>query len=172
MSSTARSSTSIEDFQQAFVGRISSLAKTHLSLTENVRQTATFGNLLHNELDAYDDGSGGRIRLKGPPVELPSEIAVPIGMAIHELTTNAAKHGALSLIGGTVEVTWTLSIEADGRKLGFQWVEHDGPAVTPPAREGFGSRLLEKVLRARTNAEVTADYHRDGLRVRVVLPLP
>ena len=171
MSSTARTSTSIEDFQHAFVGRISTLARTHLLLTENLRQTASFEDLLRNELEAYADGSEDRIRLKGPAVELTSEIAVPLGMAIHELTTNAAKHGALSLIGGTVEVGWSVSIEAEGRKLHFQWVERNGPPVAPPAREGFGSRLLEKVLRAQTHAEVTADYDPAGLRIRVVLPL-
>lgn len=171
MSSTARTSTSIEDFQHAFVGRISALARTHLLLTENLRQTASFEDLLRNELEAYDDGSKDRIRLKGPAIELTSEIAVPLGMAIHELTTNAAKHGALSLIGGTVEVSWSVSIEAEGRKLHFQWVERNGPPVAPPAREGFGSRLLEKVLRAQTHAEVTADYDPAGLGVRVVLPL-
>ena len=170
MSSTARSSTTIDEFQQAFIGRISALARTHLLLTEDLRQSADFRDLLRSELDVYDDGSGRRIKLKGPEVGLPSDLAVPVGMAIHELTTNAAKHGALSLIGGSVEVTWSVSIEAEGSKLGFHWVERNGPPVSPPAREGFGSRLLEKVLRSQTNAEVTADFNPDGLRVRVVLP--
>jgi PAS domain S-box-containing protein len=171
MSSTARTSTSIEEFQNAFVGRISALARIHLLLTENLLQTANFEDLLRNELAIYDDSAGGRIRLRGPAIELTSEIAVPLGMAIHELTTNAAKHGALSLMGGTVEVGWRMSIEADGRKLGFQWIEQNGPPVAAPEREGFGSRLLQKVLRAQTHAEVTVDYDPAGLRVSVVLPL-
>jgi two-component sensor histidine kinase len=66
-------------------------------------------------------------------------------MAVHELTTNAAKHGALSVFGGRVEVTWSITIDAEGRKLRFKWLERGGPAVQKPQGEGFGSRLLRRV---------------------------
>ena len=146
MGSTARASSTIEEFQDAFIGRVASLSKTHTLLTEQLRQSVWFQDLLHTELDAYDDGSGQRVKLKGPPVELPSDLAVPIGMAIHELTTNAVKHGALAVFGGSVAITWTLSIEAEGRRLRVDWIEQDGPAVEQPTRQGFGSRLLQRVL--------------------------
>jgi len=171
MGSTARASSSIEDFQEKFIGRVASLSRTHSLLTEDLRQTILFQDLLRNELDPFDDGTSQRIRLKGPPVELSSDLAVPIGMAVHELTTNAAKYGALSVLGGSVEVTWSLCIEADGRKLLFEWLERDGPPIEAPTRRGFGSRLLERVLTAQISAEVAIDHDPDGLRARVAVPL-
>src|SRR5476649_722586 len=105
MGSTARSSDTIEEFKNALIGRIGALAKTHRLLTEEVG-SVSFADILHNELDAFDDGSDGRITLSGPDVYLSSQLAVSLGMAVHELTTNAAKYGALSVVGGKVDVTW------------------------------------------------------------------
>lgn len=172
MRTTARASATIEEFEEAFVGRIDSLSKTHELLTENFDQAVALATLLSNELDAYDDGACQRVRLKGPPVELPSVLAVPIGMALHELTTNAAKYGSLSMIGGVVEVTWSVRIESNARRLHVEWIEQDGPAVKPPTRKGFGSRLLEHVLARQIGADVTVDYDPDGLRARIIVPLP
>jgi PAS domain S-box-containing protein len=172
MRTTARASATIEEFEEAFVGRIDSLSKTHELLTENFDQAVALATLLSNELDAYDDGACQRVRLKGPPVELPSVLAVPIGMALHELTTNAAKYGSLSMIGGVVEVTWSVRIESGARRLHVEWIEQDGPAVKPPTRKGFGSRLLEHVLARQIGADVTVDYDPDGLRARIIVPLP
>lgn len=93
-------------------------------------------------------------------------------MAIHELTTNAGKYGALSIIGGRVDVTWSVSIEADARRLLFEWIEREGPPVRPPTRKGFGSRLLEHVLARQIGADVTVDYDPAGLRARIAVPLP
>ena len=93
-------------------------------------------------------------------------------MAVHELTTNAAKHGALSTFGGQVEVTWTVE-EKDGRPhLFFSWIERGGPRVTGPARQGFGSRLLQRVLITQLNAEVRMDYDEAGLRFTMTMPIP
>jgi PAS domain S-box-containing protein len=100
MGSTARVSSTVEEFQQAFTGRVASLAKTHTLLMDHPQQAVSFRDLVANELDAFDDGSGQRVKLNGPAVEIPSDLAVPLGMAVHELTTNAAKHGALSVFGG------------------------------------------------------------------------
>ena len=170
MGSTARATETTEDFQRAFTARIASLARTHSLLTEAKWQSVAFGDLLRAELEPYDDGSEHRITLAGPPVELSSELAVPIGMAVHELTTNAAKHGALGELGGRVEVRWSVKNE-DVRQLCWVWNEHDGPPVELPTREGFGSRLLKRVLTVQTGADVKIDFDPDGLRVTVALPL-
>lgn len=171
MGSTARSAPSASEFQHAFASRIRSLARTHSLLTEAHWQTVSFGELLRAELDPYDDGSARRIILCGSQIELPSELAVPIGMAVHELTTNAAKHGSLAEYGGRIEVRWEV---CDGltRQLRWVWNEHDGPPVQLPTREGFGSRLLKRVLTVQTGADVHIDYDPDGLRVTVEVPLP
>jgi PAS domain S-box-containing protein len=170
MGSTARSSETIEDFKTALIGRIAALAKTHRLLTEEERAVA-FGDILHNELDAFDDGSDGRITLTGPEVFLSTQLAVSLGMAVHELTTNAAKHGALSVHGGKVDVTWSMTIEAASRRLDFDWVESGGPAVAAPSRQGFGSRLLEFVLPGQIQAKTSIDYGADGVRMHCSVPL-
>src|SRR6476469_6970557 len=135
MGSTARAVDNIEDFKTALFGRIQSLSKTHLLLADDQR-AVNFGDILRSELDAFDDGSNARIVLRGPEVSLSSQLAVSLGMAIHELTTNAAKYGALSVFGGKVEVTWRVTIDATRRTLAFDWIESGGPAVVEPTRKG------------------------------------
>ena len=93
-------------------------------------------------------------------------------MTIHELTSNAAKFGALSVYGGKVDVTWSVTIGATGRTLNFDWVESGGPPVAEPKRQGFGSRLLEFVLPGQIQAKTRVEYARDGVRVHCALPLP
>src|SRR5262245_36001407 len=171
MGSTARAVDNIEDFKTALFGRIQSLSKTHLLLADDPR-AVNFDHILRSELDAFDDGSNGRIVLRGPEVPLTSQIAVPLGIAIHELTTNAAKHGALSVYGGKVEVTWSVTIDATRRTLKFDWVESGGPRVKEPAREGFGSRLLDFVLPGQIQARTRIEYAPEGVRVHCSVPIP
>jgi PAS domain S-box-containing protein len=170
MGATARASTTIDDFKTALIGRIGALARTHLLIADEYR-VVSFADLLHGELDAFDDGQG-RITLSGPPVTLANQLAISIGMAVHELTTNAAKYGALSLAGGKVEVQWRLTIEANGRTLDFDWTESSGPAVTAPARSGFGTRLLDLILPGQIHAVARTHYAPDGARVHLTVPLP
>lgn len=170
--STARTASSIDEFYQGFVGRIVSLARTHNLLTEDLWQKADLQELVETELGPYEDEARNRILIEGPHVELPSEAAVPIGMAIHELTTNAAKHGALSTFGGQVHVRWNAEPAEERPMLHFTWTEHGGPRVTAPTRQGFGSRLLQRVLTAQLQARVTMDFSEGGLRFSMVLPIP
>ena len=171
MGSTARSSATIEDFKTALIGRIGALAKTHLLLSDD-SQAAAFADILHGELDAFDDGSAARVTLSGPHVELQARVASALGMAIHELTTNAAKFGALSVYGGRVDVIWSVTIEATRRTLNIDWVESGGPPVSPPTRQGFGSRLLKFVLPGQIQAMTETDYRPQGVRVQLAVPLP
>jgi len=171
MGSTARSSETIEDFKTALTGRIGSLARTHLLLADEA-QAVDFTEILRSELTAFDDGSGKRILISGPTVEISARLAVALGMAIHELTTNAAKHGALSVYGGRVEASWRVTIEATRRTLDFDWVESGGPAVAEPARTGFGTRLLEIVLPGQVQAKTRIVYASEGVRVHYEVPLP
>ncbi len=175
--STARTATDIDSFYEAFVGRIKSLAHTHSVLTEATWQTASLTGLLVNELRPYAEvaeagGEDGRVVLEGPPIDLPSDIAVPIGMAIHELTTNAAKYGALSNRTGRVTVAWDLEPGGPAGTLRLTWRETGGPPVQPPRRQGFGSRLLQRVLITQVQAEVTTDYAPDGFSLTMRAPLP
>jgi PAS domain S-box-containing protein len=170
--STARTALSIDEFYQGFVGRIVSLARTHNLLTEELWQKASLEDLVQTELGPYEDEARNRILVEGPHVELPSEAAVPIGMAIHELTTNAAKHGALSTFGGQVAVKWTVEEGEAGTLLHFTWEENGGPKVSAPIRQGFGSRLLQRVLTTQLQAEVTIDFKKENLHFAMTLPIP
>jgi len=172
MGATVRTSQNMGEFQKAFGGRMTALARTHTLLTEGSTQAVPFQEILRAELAPYEDGGAARIVLQGPPIVLPSDLAVPVGMAVHELTTNAAKHGALAKNDGRVEVSWSVEDEAEGRSLWWQWNEHDGPPVELPTREGFGSRLLKRVLTDQVSAEVQIKFEPDGLRVEVRIPLP
>jgi PAS domain S-box-containing protein len=171
MNSTARTAQSIEEYQDAFAGRIASLARTHAILTEEIQQFVSFVHLLTQELGPYSDAAEYSIVLAGPAVELPSQIAVPLGMTIHELTTNAVKFGALGKLGGSIEVNWDI-IAKDGRRaLSCEWRERDGPPVTPPARQGFGSILLHRVLSQQIGAAVHVDFPPEGFHLRMVVPI-
>src|SRR4051794_17664726 len=168
---TSRSASTVEDFKQVFEARVLSLSRTHDLLVETSWRTALLRDILQSELGPYDDGAGTRVLLSGPAVELPAELALPIGMAIHELTTNAAKYGAFSTPRGWLEVEWDVR-ETDGsRKLQLWWREHDGPPVQEPSRKGFGSSLIQRLLSTQCRAEIDFDFDRLGLRFQMSVPL-
>jgi two-component sensor histidine kinase len=132
-----------------------------------------FDAMLHSELDPFDDASGKRVVMNGPAVEISARHAVPIGIALHELTTNSAKYGALSTLGGRVDADWRILAETgEQRHLEFDWTESDGPNVKKPDREGFGSQLLTTVLPRQINAETEVRWLPEGLHVRIRIPLP
>src|SRR4051812_8108097 len=168
---TARSANTVEDFRQVFEARVLSLSRTHDLLVENAWRAAPIRNILCSELGPYDDGAGTRVLLAGPAVELPAELAVPIGMAIHELTTNAAKYGAFSTPRGWLEVEWDVRGHEGTRKLQLWWTERDGPPVEKPSRKGFGSSLIQRLLTTQCRAEIEFAYDRPGLRFQMSVPL-
>jgi PAS domain S-box-containing protein len=172
LDASLRSSVGLAEFRQAFSGRIASLAKTHTLITEGRTQTVSFGGLLRTELEAYMEPGRSRVSLRGPPVPLPSEMAVPVGMALHELAVNAVRHGALADPDGCLEVSWTVEESPTGLVLHWTWDEHDGPPVALPTREGFGMDLLKGLLTYRLKAKVDIAFDPDGLRVSAAIPLP
>lgn len=172
LDASLRSSVGMAEFRQAFSGRIASLAKTHTLITDGRTQTVSFEGLLRTELEAYMEPGGSRVSLRGPPVPLPSELAVPVGMALHELTVNAIRHGALADPDGCLEVTWTVEESPIAPVLHWTWDEHDGPPVALPTREGFGMDLLKGLLTYRLKAKVDIAFDPDGLRVSAAIPLP
>jgi two-component sensor histidine kinase len=171
LGATARSAKNVDEFSAAFTARITSLAKTHLILTEDEQQVASLRDLLRVELAAFDSPDGPRVTLDGPDVKLPSDVAVAFAMAVHELTANAVKYGALSEPAGRIHVTWNLLTTEDARQLHLEWIEHDGPLVHVPTHQGFGTRLLKRMLTAQANAAVAADYRPEGLRFAIDMPL-
>ena len=171
LGATARSSSNVEKFYRSFSGRIASLARTQTLLTEDYWQTVPFRQMLEQELRPFLEGDQRRFLLKGPPIELSADLAVPVGMAIHELAVNAAMHGALSVGMGWVEVSWDVRPVDGVRTFHLSWIEHDGPPVTEPQRAGFGSSLLKRALSMQAKAEVNLSYNRAGLRFEMTAPL-
>ena len=171
LGSTARTASSIDAFYRSFSARIASLAKTQTILTEDYWQTAPLREMLENELRAFLLSKPSQISLRGPRVDVTADLAVPLGMALHELTTNAARHGALSVPQGRLEVIWDLK-EVEGRSvLTLEWHEFGSPPVREPRRKGFGSTLLERVLAKQVNADVQIRYDTHGLTFRMEAPL-
>jgi two-component sensor histidine kinase len=127
--------------------------------------------MLDEELRPFLEGDQRRFLLKGPSIELSADLAVPVGMAIHELAVNAAMHGALSVGTGWVEVIWDMRPVDGVRSFHLSWIEHDGPPVTEPQRTGFGSTLLKRALSMQAKAEVKLSYDRAGLRFEMAAPL-
>ncbi|TIX45894.1 MAG: sensor histidine kinase [Mesorhizobium sp.] len=171
MGATARSSDSVDSFVRDFSARIVSLADTHSMLTDDYWQTASLQKLLEAELSHYEIHGEPRISLHGPNVALVADIAIPVGMAFHELASNSAKFGALSCPQGRLEVRWWIPDSAGEQVLHLDWQEQDGPIVQPPSRRGFGTTLLERVVTVQCNAKIELHYNPDGLRFTMALPL-
>ncbi len=103
---------------------------------------------------------------------MPPSTALALGIAFHELATNALKYGAFSNEQGSIRISWTIETAGDGDRLIVRWQEKDGPPVTPPTRKGFGSRVLEAGLAGELKARVTLDYRPEGLMCTIDMPAP
>ncbi|MGF3025873.1 sensor histidine kinase [Methylobacterium aquaticum] len=168
---TARSAGSLDDFTGSFEARLLAMSQTHNVLTANHWEGAGLRGILSAELEPYAGGRPDRIRLEGPPVSLTPAVALPLGMAIHELATNAAKYGALSVETGQVAVEWGVDRQVGGETLSLRWRERGGPAVAPPTRTGFGTRLIRTSLERELAGEVQLDYAAAGLTCLIAVPL-
>ena len=167
---TFHGSASLEEARAAFDGRIRALAKTHERMAETSWTGAQLDKVIGDELTPYRSGDGTNVRVSGPDVMLNPKFAVAMGMAAHELATNAAKHGALSVPGGSVEIDWNF-VRPDDRQLRLRWIEHGGPEVSSPKRSGFGRLLLERGLAHQLRGKVQLDFAKEGLACTIVFPL-
>lgn len=135
--------------------RIGALAATHTLLTLRDWRDASLRDILQAELNPYDQQ--GRIEIEGPDVRLPPKHALSLTMTLHELTTNAAKYGALAREGGKLEVTWMVSVDAHGRQLTLHWIESGVAGISPAAiKQGFGTRLIKSAV--AHDLQGTCDY--------------
>jgi two-component sensor histidine kinase len=162
--------------RKAFEGRLLALARSHDVLTREAWTGAELGELVSLAL-APHVASGGTPRhiAHGPPLRVPPHFAVPLGVALHELATNAARHGALKLPSGRVEVSWRVEMpqaEGDTPKLKLRWAESGGPPLTgQPALRGFGSRFLERGLARELGGAVRLGFRPTGVVCEIEAPL-
>jgi PAS domain S-box-containing protein len=153
------------DLKEAITGRIQALARVHALFVETRWAGADLQNLVAQELSPYCRADEMRAVVEGPSVMLQPDCAQTIAVCLHELATNAAKYGALSVAGGHVHVDW--SVAADGRLI-FHWSESEGPAVAEPTRRGFGMHVMERMI-VSLNGEVKLEWRPGGLVCEILL---
>ena len=169
-SQTLRTTHSPQAFHVAFEGRLMALSHTHNLLTEQSWEGASLREIFDFELEAF--AAGERIDFDyGHDLQLSPKATVALGMAVHELATNALKYGALSVPEGRVRVVWTLDSTSETPVLHLTWTEQDGPPVVAPNRRGFGARLLERGLAGELSAQVALAYDSLGLVCTMRLPI-
>jgi two-component sensor histidine kinase len=127
--------------------------------------------LVEAELTPYADGDDRRITIEGSPVLLAPKAALAFGMALHELATNAARHGALGSADGRVSVAWSFNGAKGGQRLALHWREAGGPAVEEPRRSGFGTDMLRRLLTYELDGEAKIDFAREGVRAELSAPI-
>ncbi|MDY8110823.1 MHYT domain-containing protein [Fulvimarina sp. 2208YS6-2-32] len=168
---TARNANSPEEFRVSFEGRLLALSETHNALTRGGWEVACLRELFEHELKPYSEA---QIHIEGPSVSLEPREALALGMVIHELATNAAKYGALSVPTGSVHVAWALlpgERDADPSTLTLDWSEQGGPVVQAPNRKGFGSRLLHLSIEREMGGKAELRYEAHGFVCSLSIPL-
>jgi len=156
---------SVDDYVATVEGRIKALALAHTLLSDSRWHGADLGTLVAEEFAPYR--SGNKIELKGPNVSLSPATAQGIALALHELATNAAKHGALSSLKGRVSLTWQLQSDI----LTLQWVEGGGPPIKTPSARSFGLKVIKASIEQQLGGKATFDWNPKGLRCNLAIAL-
>jgi len=155
-----------EDFVERFSERIQALSANQDLLVRNEWKGVDVEELVHAQLAHFAGLIGSRIAVQGPKLRLKAGSAQAIGLALHELATNAGKYGALSTDTGRVDVSWGI----DGDALTMSWTEREGPPVSAPKRRGFGAIVMETMAERSVNGTVDLDYASSGLTWRLTCP--
>ena len=168
VSMTRRRASSLDEFAEGIDNRIRALSATHDLLTQSDWGTTPLRSVVEVELSPYARGDDQEIVLEGPHVELAPNDALSLGLAVHELATNATKYGSLSVPGGRVEVHWTMQ----GDKLAsIDWRESGGPPVAKPERRGFGTDLIEKIVAHELRHPVDLTFDPEGVHCTLMVPV-
>ncbi|WP_121117567.1 CHASE domain-containing protein [Croceibacterium ferulae] len=165
---TRRRATQLNDFADGLDGRIRALSATHDLLTQSEWGTTPVRAVMEAELLPYADASDHEIDLAGPDVALAPNEALSLGLATHELATNAAKYGALSQAGGKVTLHWRLISES---LIRIDWQESGGPPVPQQRNRGFGSDLIERIVAAELKNPVKLTFDPAGVRCMLTIPV-
>jgi two-component system CheB/CheR fusion protein len=155
-----------EGLKQAIAGRIQALANVHTLFVDSRWAGAELHHLVAQELSPYCREGDARARIDGAPVLLEPTAAQAVAVCLHELTTNAAKHGALSSPEGRVDIAWSRA--ADGRLI-LRWTEANGPLVAQPARRGFGMRVMERMAQSPLKGEIHFAWLAQGLACEITM---
>lgn len=157
-----------DDLKRAIEGRVQALANAHALLEESQWTGAEIRTIFAKELLPYASASEPRVEIIGPSLMLKSRSAQSIAIVVHELLTNAIKYGALSASTGRVRLQWS---DVSGGRIDLLWTETNGPPVTPPLRQGFGSRVVEQIIRRELKGDAHFDWRTEGLVCRLVFDI-
>jgi two-component sensor histidine kinase len=161
-------STTVDGYRAALTERIGNLAAAYELIERACGHPISLVELVARTLKPYSGILDGRIRIKGPDIELRPQLCFALHMIFYELATNACKHGALASSSGRVEIVWDQHLDGASRKLAVQWSELNGPEVCEPKRKGFGLSLVTKALK---NAQVELNFERTGLVCRILVEI-
>ncbi|TCH98128.1 methyltransferase [Roseococcus sp. SYP-B2431] len=161
----------LDDLRRQLGGRIDALSRTQGVLANRGVEGVRLEELVRDELAASQDGAKP-VEVEGPGIVLKEKAAEVFALALHELTTNAVKYGALSPNGGRLSVRWWITNTQQGPRLALEWLEQGVAMPTrPPARSGFGRRLIERGLPYDLDAATSFEFRQDGVRSTVELPI-
>lgn len=168
---TARSNVSLEDFITSFSHRIQGLAASHDLLLQSDWAGAPLGELVAAQLAPFGGVDGKRVRANGPRILLKNDVLQNLGMAFHELATNAVKYGALSKASGSVDIAWRIVSRESKPQLQLTWTERGGPILSPARRKGFGQAITVRLLARVVAGEAKIEFGRKGIVWTVNAPL-
>jgi two-component sensor histidine kinase len=163
---TLRSGDVPDEVRQALSGRLAALASAHNVVTREKWASASMRQIISDVVQPFC--SNDRCIIEGPDLPITPTTAATLGLAVHELATNAAKYGALKGERGSVNIHWGV----DESGLSWEWRESGGPRVSPPSRRGFGTKMIERALARQLGGTVSLEFLPDGLRCRVTAPAP
>ncbi|MES2193384.1 MAG: sensor histidine kinase [Pseudomonadota bacterium] len=167
-SQSLRNVTGAEHAQHAIEGRLLALGRAHDLLLQARWSSADLEKIVRGATEAFDDPDAAKFSIAGPAIRIASGAVIAIAMTLNELCTNTTKFGALSIPNGRVDIAW--SVDDTAQRLRLTWTERNGPAVEPPARQSFGTRLIETLGR-QLNGTVRLTYEPAGLVYAFDVPL-
>lgn len=174
VSQALRNASDPAEIREAIESRLLALSRSHDLLTRENWESAGLRDIVNAALEPFGVANGGseRFKVTGENVRFTPKAALALGIAFHELATNAVKYGAFSGETGCVRVAWSIEQRDDGNRLILRWTEEGGPPVTPPAKKGFGSRVIERGLAFELGGKTLLDYRPDGVVCTIDIPLP
>ena len=158
-----RNSSDKKDFRDRFYGRLQSVAASNDLLTHGDWRGSSLRELIEFQLAPFADLSSSQVEIWGPEVNLVADASQAIGLALHELATNAVKYGALSSSLGRIFISWTVDQTPGGDGLKLDWQERGGPSATPPKQTGFGQVVIKRMIEQAVQGSVELNFANDGL---------
>jgi two-component sensor histidine kinase len=166
-----KTSESPEAFSEAFQSRLQSMGRMHDLLSQTGWHGAALGALVAAAVLPLVGTERPNVSYSGPDIVLTASASAPIGMVLHELATNAAKHGALSTPGGGIEVSWRMELASDGNRLHFGWHEHGAAGTGKAEHHGFGLSFVRRTIEYELQGTVQLGFSPDGFYAELSIPL-